>query len=101
MLFNLILVVLILILSVIFALQNSTIVSLKIFGFSTNQSLALILVVAFLLGVIFSLLFMIPYYFRYRKKMNELKRTIKEKEKEIKEKNETSTLPEAGEEQPE
>ncbi len=93
MIVNLIIVVFVLILSVVFALQNSTVVTLKFFKFSTTQSLAMILVVSFLLGIIITLILMIPYYFRYRKKTSQLKREIKElssKIEELRVSNETS-----------
>ena len=48
--------------------------------------------VSFLVGVITALIFMIPYYFKYRKKMNECKKKLKGAEKEVESLNEASEL---------
>ena len=57
------------ILSAIFAIQNATPVTVNIYGFSAESSLAVVLMVTFTAGVVTSLLVSIPaVYIRERKK---------------------------------
>ena len=57
------------ILSAIFAIQNATPVTVNIYGFSAESSLAVVLMVTFAAGVVTSLLVSIPaVYIRERKK---------------------------------
>lgn len=56
------------ILSAIFAIQNATPVTVNIYGFSAESSLAVVLMVTFTAGVVTSLLVSIPaVYIRERK----------------------------------
>lgn len=70
-----ILLVLILIIAtftIIFAIQNTTIVSVTFLSLKFESSLALILLIAFLLGVTIAMLFSLPYFYRYNKTIKNL-----------------------------
>ncbi len=57
------------ILSAVFAIQNATPVTVNIYGFSAESSLAVVLMITFAAGVLTSLLVSIPaVYLRERKK---------------------------------
>ncbi len=83
-----ILVILIALLVVIFAVQNSVIVSVSLFNKTFEGSLALVIILCYLLGVLSGFLYIIPSIIRknliisdLRSKLNSQK--SKEKEKEI------------------
>jgi putative membrane protein len=69
---TMILALVIAILSAIFAIQNATPVTVNIYGFTAESSLAVVLMVTFAAGVITSLLVSIPaVYIRERKKQRQ------------------------------
>ncbi len=80
------------ILAVIFGIQNTAIVTLKLFGFKLESSLALILLVFLGIGIILTLLFSIPYFVKNKKRISQLNKRIKEleeKSKRLEEENKT------------
>ncbi len=90
MYFALILFLLIAIVAVIFGVQNTAVVTLKLFGFKLESSLALILLVFMGIGVILTLLSSIPYFLKNKKRISFLNKRVKELEKmlsELEEKN--------------
>ena len=68
----LVLILLIATFTVIFAIQNTTIVSVTFLSLKFESSIALILLIAFLLGVIVAMLFSLPYFYRYNKTIKNL-----------------------------
>ncbi len=92
MYFALILFLIIAIIAVIFGVQNTAVVTLKLFGFKLESSLALILLVFMGIGVILTLLFSIPYFLKNKKRISSLNKRVKELEKtlsDLEEKNKT------------
>ena len=81
--FFIVLALLIAIAIVIFALQNSAIVTVSFLSFHYNGSLALILVVVFTLGLLAGLLISIPSLLRKSSALREQKRRVKQLEESI------------------
>jgi len=74
-------ILLIAVVGVIFGIQNTALVTLKLFGLKLESSLALILLVFMGIGIILAFLFSIPYYIKYKKNISSLNKRIKELEK--------------------
>ena len=68
---------------VLFALQNSTIVTVSFLSFHYNGSLALILIVVFTLGLLAGILISIPPLLRKHSDLREQKRRVKQLEESI------------------
>jgi len=68
---------------VLFALQNSAIVTVSFLSFHYNGSLALILVVVFTLGLLAGMLISIPSLLRKSSDLREQKRRVKQLEESI------------------
>jgi putative membrane protein len=68
---------------VVFALQNSSIVTISFLAFHYNGSLALILVVVFALGLLAGLLISIPSLFRKSSALREQRRKIRQLEESV------------------
>ena len=68
---------------VLFALQNSAIVTVSFLSFHYNGSLALILVVVFTLGLLAGILISIPSLLRKSSDLREQKRRVKQLEESI------------------
>lgn len=81
--FTLIISLLLAILAVIFSLQNPGIVDVMIFGMEYEGSKALVLILTFSVGVIVGVLAALPGYIRNRRKVNSLRKTIAEREDEV------------------
>ncbi len=81
--FFIVLALLIAIAIVIFALQNSAIVTVSFLSFHYNGSLALILVVVFTLGLLAGLLISIPSLLRKSADIREQKRRVKQLQESI------------------
>lgn len=67
----------------IFALQNSTIVTISFLSLHYNGSLALILLIVFILGLLAGVLISIPSLLRKRSDLREQKRRVKQLEQGI------------------
>lgn len=89
--FFLVLALLIAIAIVLFAVQNSAIVTISFLSLNYNGSLALILVVVFTLGLLTGILISIPSLLRKGSDLREQKRRVKQLEQSI-DKN-TASLP--------
>jgi len=81
--FFIVLALLIAIAIVLFALQNSAIVTVSFLSFHYNGSLALILVVVFTLGLLAGILISIPSLLRKSSDLREQKRMVKQLEESI------------------
>lgn len=81
--FFIVLALLIAIAIVLFALQNSAIVTVSFLSFHYNGSLALILVVVFTLGLLAGILISIPSLLRKSSDLREQKRMLKQLEESI------------------
>lgn len=68
---------------VLFALQNSAIVTVSFLSFHYNGSLALILVIVFTLGLLAGILISIPSLLRKNSNLREQKRRVKQLEESI------------------
>jgi len=68
---------------VLFALQNSAIVTVSFLSFHYNGSLALILVVVFTLGLLAGILISIPSLLRKNSDLREQKRRVKQLEESL------------------
>ncbi len=80
--FFIILALLIAIAIVVFALQNSSIITISFLAFHYNGSLALTLVVVFTLGLLAGILISIPSLWKKSSELREQKRRVKQLEKE-------------------
>jgi len=78
----LIIVLLVAILAVMFAAQNSAVVAISFFAWSTSGSLSLVLVLTLTLGIIIGLLIMAPSVFKRFFQSSRLKRNVHRLEKE-------------------
>lgn len=76
--FTLIISLVLAILAVVFALQNPGSTDVNVLGFSYAGSKALILIITFAVGVVVGVLATIPAYFRNRRKVSSLQKTIAE-----------------------
>ena len=76
----LLIILIIAVIGVIFGIQNTALVTLKLFGLKFESSLALVLLIFLGVGIILAFLFSIPYYIKYNKKISTLKKRIKELE---------------------
>jgi uncharacterized integral membrane protein len=74
----LLLALLIAIVAVVFALQNSTPVFIRFFGWQTQESMALVLLITFTVGVLFGLLVSVPALIQRMRKISQLKRQVDE-----------------------
>ena len=89
MIFGLVIGILLGVASIVFALQNIVVVTLTFFSWQFQGSLALVLLLAVAMGIVISLLIVLPEsianYFRYRtlKKTNERLKDELEKQKEL------------------
>jgi uncharacterized integral membrane protein len=81
--FFIVLALLIAIAIVLFALQNSAMVTISFLSFHYNGSLALILVVVFTLGLLAGILISIPSLFRKSSDLREQKRRVKQLQESI------------------
>lgn len=81
--FTLIISLLLSILAVIFALQNPGFIEVTLFGLGYEGSKALVLILTFTVGVIVGVLGTLPGYIRNRRKVNSLRKTIAEREDEV------------------
>jgi len=73
------------ILVIIFAIQNSEGVEIEFFSFKPTPPLALLIIGSILLGSILTLLFSVPGWFRRRKEKSVLQRDIKDLRKQYEE----------------
>ncbi len=80
--FFIVLALLIAIAIVVFALQNSSLVTISFLAFHYNGSLALTLVIVYTLGVLAGILISIPPLFRKSSELREQKRRVKQLEEE-------------------
>ena len=64
------------ILAVLFALQNPGVMDVNVLGFAYTGSKALVLITTFAVGVFVGALATIPAYFRNRRKVSSLQKTI-------------------------
>jgi uncharacterized integral membrane protein len=64
------------ILAVVFALQNPGVADVTVFGLAYTGSKALILIITFAAGVLVGALATVPAYFRNRRKVSSLEKTI-------------------------
>jgi uncharacterized integral membrane protein len=78
----LVIVLLVAILAVMFAAQNSATVAITFFAWSTSGSLSLVLVLTLTLGILIGVLIMAPSVFRHSFKSSGLKRRVHRLEKE-------------------
>ena len=69
--------------SILFAIQNSEVVDIKMFNFNFSYSLALILLATFGLGVLVSLLLILPSSLKRSIEIGSLKRKLKKLEGEV------------------
>jgi len=65
-----------LLLTVIFTIQNSAKAQIKLFFWDADISLSLILFSTLLIGILIGIFALIPTIFRLRKKVNKLKRSL-------------------------
>ncbi|MEW6456750.1 MAG: LapA family protein [Acidobacteriota bacterium] len=77
------------IITVIFAIQNSEIIGIRFLIWKFKGSLALILLISFGLGIITSLLASIPSVLKNKKKISNLQHRIQEMENQLPEKQPT------------
>ncbi len=80
--FFIVLALLIAIAIVVFALQNSSIITISFLAFHYNGSLALTLAVVFTLGLLAGILISIPSLWRKRSELRKQKRRVKQLEEE-------------------
>lgn len=66
------------IVAVVFSLQNSTPVVVQFLGWQTQESMALVLLLTFTLGVLFELLISVPHTIKRMRKISKLKRKLEE-----------------------
>ncbi|MES2436628.1 MAG: LapA family protein [Patescibacteria group bacterium] len=83
MLFFLVLGLLLGAVAVIFALQNLTTISIAFLGWNLEGSLALVLVLAMVAGVLISILVSIPEFIKTQMKLSALKKQNKRLEEEV------------------
>jgi uncharacterized integral membrane protein len=79
----LLLALLIAIVAIVFALQNSTLVVVHFFGWQTQESMALVLLIAFALGVILGLLVSVPPMIQRMRQISQLKRQVDEQARDL------------------
>lgn len=65
-----------LLLTVIFTIQNSAKAQIELFFWDADISLSLILFTTLLIGILIGIFALIPTIFRLRKKVNKLKRSL-------------------------
>jgi len=70
------------ILAVLFAAQNSTVVAISFFSWSTSGSLSLVLILTLSIGILIGVLIMAPSVFRRAFQSSGLRRRLKRLEKE-------------------
>lgn len=58
--------------TILFAVQNTGLVTVSLLSWEFESSIALILLIAFLLGVIVAMLFSIPYFYRHNRTIKTL-----------------------------
>lgn len=80
--FTLVISLILAILAVVFALQNPGVTNVQIFGFGYEGSKALVLLITFAIGVFVGVLATVPAYFRNRRKVRSLRKTIAEERSE-------------------
>ena len=80
MVFFLVLALIIAILLVIFAIQNSAVITVTFLSFSTSGSLALILICVFISGVLAGIFFSLPAFFRKSSTLRQERRKLRELE---------------------
>ena len=81
--------------AVVFSLQNPGVADVNVFGLSYTGSKALILIITFAVGVVVGVLATFPAYFRNRRKVNSLKKTLAEDRVEARRERETRPPAEA------
>ena len=74
---------LIAIVTVVFALQNSTPILVSFFSWQAQESMALVLLITFSLGVIFGFLISVPTMIARMRKISRLQRTVHEQAHEL------------------
>ncbi len=79
---TLVIVLIIAILAVIFGIQNTAVVTITFLGLNFNSSLALVILLAVIFGFILTILFSLPYFYRFKKTISKLKKEITELKKE-------------------
>ena len=73
---NLIIILIIAIIAVIFGVQNTAVVTINFLGLKFNSSLALMLLLSVLIGFVITILFSIPYFYKFKKTISKLKKDI-------------------------
>jgi uncharacterized integral membrane protein len=71
---NLIIILIIAIIAVIFGVQNTAVVTINFLGLKFDSSLALVLLLSVLIGFVITILFSIPYFYKFKKIISTLKK---------------------------
>ncbi|WP_216900389.1 lipopolysaccharide assembly LapA domain-containing protein [Synechococcus sp. CCY 9618] len=69
--------------AMVFALQNATVVSISFFSWQASQSMALVLLFSFFLGVVAGLLLSVPPMIRRMGRLAQTRRTVTEQAEEL------------------
>jgi len=80
--FYIIMVVLVVVAAVVFALQNSAVITISYFSWSISGSLSLLLIITLAVGFLLGVLLMVPSVFRRSRVASGLKRQVSALEKE-------------------
>lgn len=80
--FYIIMVVLVVVAAVVFALQNSAVITISYFSWSISGSLSLLLIITLAVGFLLGVLLMVPSVFRRSRIASGLKRQVSVLEKE-------------------
>lgn len=79
-----ILFVIVLILIAIFAVQNSTVVSISFFNYQFQSSLVVLVLISYALGIICGIVYMLPSFFKKNLQISGLMKEINKKQSENK-----------------
>ncbi len=93
---NLIIILIIAVIAVIFGVQNTAVVTINFLGLKFDSSLALVLLLSVLVGFVITILFSIPYFYKFKRMISSLK---KEKSKIEAERDELKNMVEKYEEE--